>query len=156
MAFPERVYVRDHRRLAERLDTSFPRAAFAGATLDRLFTGDVDRLDEPVRSRVLAFNRDLLACDCESKPYCGHAEEALSRWVLEARLEGRSPEGIVDAMGDRYHLYAYPADVLNYLDDAIRRLDAVADLAAVEGRPEAAERASVLRAGLEAGRQPSL
>lgn len=157
MAFPEKVYVRDHHRLAERLDTSFPRAAFAGATLDRLFTGDrLDRLDDPVRDRVLAFNRDLLNCDCESNPYCGHAEEKLSRWVLEARLAGRSPEGIVDAMGERYHLYAYPADVLAYLDEAVRRLDALADLAAVEGRPEAAERAASLRRGVEAGRQPSL
>lgn len=157
MAFPEKVYVRDHRQLADQLDTAFPRAAFAGATLDRLFTGDrIDRLDDAVRERVLAFNRDLLDCDCEANPYCGHAEEKLCRWVLTARLEGLAPAGIVDAMGDRYHLYAYEADLVGYLDDAIRRLDALGDLAAVEGRPEAADRAAALRRGVEAGDQPSL
>lgn len=157
MAFPEKVYVRDHRRLTDRLDASFPRAAFAGATLDRLFTGDrIDRLDDRVRERVLAFNRDLLDCDCESNPYCGHAEEKLCRWVLEARLAGRSPEEIVDAMGERYHLYAYSADVLGFLDDAVRRLDALADLAAVEGRPADADRTAAFRRGVETGDQPSL
>lgn len=152
----EKVYVVDHDRLARQLDTSFPRAAFAGATLDHLFTGDgIDRLDPAVRERVLRFNRELLDCDCASRPYCGHPQEKLARWILDARLEGHSPEGIVDAMRETYQLYAYPGDVLGFLDDAIRYLDAIADLAAVEGYERQATLAVDLGRGLEGGTHPS-
>lgn len=156
MALPEKVYVRDHHRLAGRLDASFPRAAFAGATLDRLFTGDgLAALDPEERDRVVAFNRDFLDCECQSNPYCGHAEEKFCRWLLEERLEGHDPEALIDTMGEAYHLYAYPGDVVGFLDEAIRRLDAVADLAAVEGDTDYANRTSAIRRGLEAGRHPS-
>lgn len=155
MSLLEKVYVVDHDRLARQLDTSFPRAAFAGATLDRLFTGDgIDALEPDAREGVLRFNRDLLDCDCQSRPYCGHPEEKLAKWVLEARLDGRSPEGIVDAMRETYQLYAYPGDVLGFLDDAIRHLDALADLADVEGLDEQAALATDLGRRLESGAHP--
>lgn len=138
------------------MDVSFPRAAFAGATLDHLFTGDrIDRLADDERDRVVAFAREFLDCDCEANPYCGHPEEKFCRWVLDARLDGHSPEAIVDAMSDAFGLYAYPADVLNFLDDAIRHLDAVADLAAVEGEASLSEAITAVRRGLEAGDQPN-
>jgi superfamily II helicase len=38
-------------------------------------------------------------------------------------------------------LYAYPGDVLSFLDDAVRRLEAVEELAEVDDREQAAERA---------------
>lgn len=156
MALPEKVYVRDHRRLGDRLGASIPRSAFAGATLDRLYTGDgIDALAEDAHERVIRFNRDLLTCGCDAMPYCGHPEEAFCRWVLDERLGGASPEEIVDLMGERYHVYAYPGDVLTFLDDAIRRLDAIADLAAVEGTGNAAERARAVRRHLETGAHPS-
>ena len=156
MTLPEKVYVVDHHRLVRQLDTSFPRAAFAGATLDRLFTGgDLDALDPAVADRILRFNRELLDCDCDARPYCGHPEEKLCRWILEERLDGRSPEAIVDAMRVTYHLYAYPADVVNFLDDAIRRLDALADLAEVNGDDTQARLAADLGHGLERGNHPS-
>lgn len=156
MALPEKIYVKNHYQLATQLDTSFPRTAFAGATLDHLFTGEnIDALDASTRSQVIAFIEDFLTCDCSSKPYCGHPEERFCRWVLEARLEGHSPEAIVDQMGDLYHLYAYSGDVLNYLDDAIRRLEAIAALAHVEGRSDHASRAKALARALERGRHPS-
>lgn len=156
MTLPEKVYVVDHHRLVRQLDSSFPRAAFAGATLDRLFTGgELDRLDPDVCDRILRVNRELLDCDCDAKPYCGHPEEKLCRWILDERLEGRSPESIVDTMRVTYHLYAYPADVLNFLDDAIRRLDAFADLAEVTDNEAQARLATDLAHGLERGAHPS-
>ncbi len=156
MALPQKVYVTDHHRLAEAMDTTFPRTAFAGATLDRLFTGDaIDALDAQAREAVLAFNADFITCDCDGRPYCGHPEEAFCRWVLDTRLDGLDPEGIVDEMGQRYHLYAYPGDVVNFLDDAIRRLEALADLAAVEGEATYSDRTTAVRRALEAGAQPS-
>ena len=39
-------------------------------------------------------------------------------------------------MGADYGLYAYPGDVLSFLDDAVRTLDAAESLAEVEGAEE--------------------
>jgi len=38
-------------------------------------------------------------------------------------------------------LYAYPGDLLSFLDDAVRSLEAIETLAEVDGHPEVAERA---------------
>ena len=49
VAITDKIYVKNHRQLASQLDTSFPKSAFSGATLDVLFTGDgIAKLDEAV------------------------------------------------------------------------------------------------------------
>ena len=142
VAFTDKIYVKNHRQLAAQLETNLPKGAFAGATLDLLFTGDeLAGLDAATRDRVLDFAEDFLDCDCQSNPYCGCPEEKFIRYVLELRAEGLGPQAIVDVMTDEYMMYAYTGDVRSFLDDAVRQLEAVETLAAVEDRTEMAERA---------------
>lgn len=156
MSLLEKVYVVDHHRIGRQLGRSIPRSAFAGATLDHLFTGDgLDALEPTARDRVIAFNRDFLDCTCQSRPYCGHPQEKFARWLLEERLAGRDPGELIDAMRDAYGLYAYHGDMVAFLDDAIRHLEAYGDLAAVEGAEGYAEEVAAVRGGLERGRQPN-
>ncbi len=156
MSLTEKVYLVDHHRIGRQLGRSIPRAAFAGATLDHLYTGQqLDGLEPAIHDRVIAFNQDFLDCDCQSNPYCGHAAEKFARWVLGERLDGRAPDEIIDAMRDAYGVYVYHGDLVNFLDDAIRLLDALTDLAAVEGAEDYAEEVASVRRGLEMGRQPS-
>ncbi len=136
MAITDKVYVKHHRRVGAQLEASIPRGAFSGATLDLLFTGEVDRLDDATRERALAFAEDFLDCDCDANPYCGHPERKFVRYLLERRAEGLSPEAIVDVLGDDYGLYAYPGDVLSFLDDAVRTLEAATSIAGIEGDRE--------------------
>lgn len=133
VAITDKVYVKHHRRIGDQLGTSIPRGAFSGATLDLLFTGEVDKLDDAARDRVLDFAEDFLDCNCDTNPYCGHPERKFVRYLLEQRAGGLSPEAIVDAMDADYGLYAYPGDVLSFLDDAVRTLEAAISLAEVEG-----------------------
>ncbi|AAV47512.1 putative helicase [Haloarcula marismortui ATCC 43049] len=49
------------------------------------------------------------------------------------------PDAIVDVMSDDYMLYAYPGDVLSFLDNSVRTLEAVETLADVDGRDDVAE-----------------
>jgi len=138
VAVTDRIYVENHRRLAAQLETSFPKSAFAGATLDVLFTGDgIAKLDDAARDRVLSFAEDFLDCDCQAHPHCGHPERKFVGYLLALRARGLGPEAIVDVMGDDYMLYAYPGDVLTFLDDSVRTLEAIEELADVEGEPEA-------------------
>ena len=143
VAITDKIYVKNHRQLASQLETSFPKSAFSGATLDILFSGDgIAKLDDASRDRVLEFAEDFLDCDCQGHPHCGCPERKFVSYLLELRAQGLGPEAIVDVMGVDYMLYAYPGDVLSFLDDSVRTLEAAERLADVDGRTEAGEEIS--------------
>jgi superfamily II helicase len=138
VAITDKIYVKNHRQLASQLDTSFPKSAFSGATLDILFSGDgIAKLDDASRDRVLEFAEDFLDCDCQSNPHCGCPERKFIAYLLELRAQGLGPDAIVDVMGDDYMVYAYPGDVLSFLDSGVRTLEAAEQLADVDGREKA-------------------
>ncbi|MFB6113779.1 MAG: DUF5814 domain-containing protein [Halodesulfurarchaeum sp.] len=142
MAITDKIYVKNHRQLASQLEVSFPKNAFAGATLDLLFQGDLQKLDEANRERVLDFVEDFINCSCESSPYCGHPERAFVAYLLDLRSAGLSPEAMVDVMTDEYMVYAYPGDLYSFLDDAVRTLEAIEDIADVDGQQDVSGRAT--------------
>jgi superfamily II helicase len=142
VAITDKIYVKNQRQIASQVETSFPKSAFSGATMDLLFQGEnLAKLDDATRDRVLAFAEDFMDCDCEANPHCGHPEEKFVRYLLELREAGLGPDAIVDVMGDDYMLYAYPGDILSFLDDSVRTLEAVETLADVDGRETAARNA---------------
>jgi superfamily II helicase len=146
VAITDKIYLKNHRQISSQLDANIPKGAFKGATLDLVFTGDgLAELDESTRDRVLDFAEDFLDCDCQDAPYCGHPERKFVRYLLELRAQGLGPDAIVDVMGDDYMLYAYPGDVLSFLDDAVRTLEAVESLAEVEGARDVEDRAREAR-----------
>ena len=149
MAITDKIYIKNHQQLASQLGTSFPKGAFKGATMDMLFQGEsLAKLDETTQDRVLDFAQDFMDCDCEANPHCGHPEEKFVQYLLELRAQGLGPDAIVDVMGDDYMLYAYPGDVLSFLDGAVRTLEAVETLADVDGRSDTASEARRKRENL--------
>jgi len=138
VAITDKIYVKNHRQIGSQLETNIPKGAFKGATLDMLFQGEnLAQLDDTTQERVLDFAEDFLDCNCQSNPYCGCAERKFMRYLLDLREQGMGPEAIVDVMSDDYMVYAYPGDVLSFLDNSVRTLEAVEELAAVEGDDEA-------------------
>lgn len=134
MAITDKIYLKNHRQIVSQLDTSIPKSAFAGATMDVLYSGEgLSNLDEATRDRLLDFAGDFLDCETEAELYTGYPERQFVRYLLSLREQGLGPEAIVDVMGDDYMVYAYPGDVLSFLDDSVRTLEAVEDLAHVEG-----------------------
>jgi superfamily II helicase len=149
VAITDKIYVKNHRQLVSQIETSFPKGAFHGATMDILYQGEgLSKLDDATQERVLDFASDFLDCDCEASPHCGCPERKFVRYLLELREQGLGPDAIVDVMGDEYMLYAYPGDVLSFLDSAVRTLEAAEHLADVDGRPDATERTRTLRENL--------
>jgi len=141
VAITDKIYVKNHRQLSSQLDTNIPKGAFKGATLDVLFQGGgLEKLDEATRDRVLDFASDFLDCSCDNNPYCGHPERKFMRYLLELRAQGLGPSAIVDVMSDDYMLYAYEGDVLSFLDQSVRTLEAAEQLADVDDRPESRDR----------------
>jgi superfamily II helicase len=140
VAITDKIYVKNHQQLASQLETSFPKSAFAGATMDLLFTGEgLAKLDDATRDRVLEFAEDFLDCDCQANPHCGCPQEKFVAYLLDLRRQGFGPDAIVDVMGDDYMLYAYPGDVLSFLDQSVRTLEAAETLADVDGQDDASE-----------------
>jgi len=149
VAITDKIYVKNHRQLASQLETSIPKSAFAGATMDMLFQGEnLAKLDDTTRDRILDFAEDFMDCDCQANPHCGHPEEKFVSYLLELREQGLGPDAIVDVMGDDYMLYAYPGDILSFLDDSVRTLEAIESLAAVDGNDEQERRARQRRQDL--------
>ncbi|WP_232686556.1 DUF5814 domain-containing protein [Halobacterium zhouii] len=142
MAVTDKIYVKNHRQIASQLGTRFPKGAFSGATLDVLFQGDLSELNEATQEKVLEFATDFLDCGCDSNPYCGHPERKFIRYLLDLRAQDLDPESMVSVMTDDYMVYAYPGDLYSFLDNSVRTLEAVEDLAEVDGNREAAERAT--------------
>jgi superfamily II helicase len=149
VAITDKIYIKNHRQIASQLETEFPKSAFSGATLDILFQGEgLSNLDEATRDRVLDFAEDFLDCDCQSNPYCGHPEEKFVEYLLDLRAQGLGPDAIVDVMSDDYLVYAYPGDVLSFLDNGVRTLEAAEELADVDGHPDRAAEIRRLREDL--------
>jgi superfamily II helicase len=141
VAITDKIYVKNHRQLSSQLDTNIPKGAFSGATLDILFQGSgLEKLDEATRDRVLDFASDFLDCACDNNPYCGHPERKFMRYLLELRAQGLGPSAIVDVMSDDYMLYAYEGDILSFLDQSVRTLEAAEELADVDDQPETRDR----------------
>jgi superfamily II helicase len=152
VAITDKIYVKNHRQLSSQIETNIPKGAFKGATLDLLFQGEnLAKLDDVTQEKVLDFAEDFLDCDCDDNPYCGHPERKFVRYLLELRAEGHGPDAIVDIMSDEYMVYAYEGDILTFLDDSVRTLEAVEELARVDGHEETATEARDLKSAL-AGR----
>ncbi len=140
VAITDKIYVKNHQQLVSQIETSFPKGAFKGATLDILFQGEgLAKLDDASQDRVLDFAEDFLDCDCQANPHCGCPERKFVAYLLELREQGLGPDAIVDVMSDDYLLYAYPGDMLSFLDNSVRTLEAVETLAEVDGRDDVAE-----------------
>ena len=137
MAITDKIYVKNHRQLASQLERSFPKGAFKGATLEILFQGEgLAKLDDASRERVLEFAEEFMDCDCQAAPHCGCPERKFMGYLLELREQGLGPDAIVDVMTDDYMLYAYPGDILSFLDNSVRTLEAIETLAGVDGNRE--------------------
>jgi superfamily II helicase len=153
VAITDKIYLKNHRQIVSQLDTSIPKGAFKGVTIELLYSGEgLSKVDDATRDRLLDFAGDFLDCEDEEQLYTGYPERQFVRYLLELRAEGLGPDAIVDVMGDDYMLYAYPGDVLSFLDQAVRTLEAVEALAEVDGARETAREASEAKRSL-AGRR---
>jgi superfamily II helicase len=108
-----------HAKKLERL-TGFrlPEFAFSGTMLEALTSRlDYDALDFAVRTQVLAFFNDFLRCDCRDSPLCGFDHRQIAAVIL-----------------DDYGIDMFPADVLSFLEESVHVLEAISDVARLQGR----------------------
>ncbi len=143
------VFFRYASQLSDALGTDLPTRVF-GAGLDIVFSDDgLSKLKENVKRTMLDFAREFMACRCKDAPYCGCAERKFSARVIELCADGLSPDQIIAELTQQYGVYAYGGDVLNYLDQAARALEAVEMIAGIFGERELSGKARELRERME-------
>ncbi|MCZ7372728.1 MAG: DUF5814 domain-containing protein, partial [Candidatus Methanoperedens sp.] len=143
------VYFRYASQLSDALGTDIPTRVF-GAGLDIVFSSEgFSKLKENLRRAMLDFARDFMVCRCKDAPYCECAKKKFSARLIELCAEGLSPDDIIGELTKQYGVYAYGGDMLNYLDQAARSLEAVELIAGIYGKKELRENARGLRERLE-------
>jgi helicase len=137
----EALYLKFAERISTKLHMQISQRALHGSFLDLLSSADLRELDNKLQRYCMDFSRDFLRCTCKESPYCGCVQKSISLRILDLRAEGRSPEAIIDYFSDRYGMYAYQGDLINWLDQMVRYLEAIEAVARVLGKEKAAKEA---------------
>jgi len=119
-----------------------PDFAFHGAFLEAA-SGAVnyERLDPNLRTQLLNFFRTFLSCKCRQAPLCGCPERKFAVEIIELRQMGLDHRQISEHLLEEYAIDLYPADILSFLEESVHVLEAIRDVAALEGEEEMAKKA---------------
>ncbi|MBN1323161.1 MAG: DEAD/DEAH box helicase [Methanotrichaceae archaeon] len=145
----EAIFVKAAARISTALRMPISERALHGSYLDLISSGEFRSLDRKIQQHCLNFAQDFLRCSCKESPYCGCIEKKISLRILEMRMEGGTPSGIIGEFSDRYGLYAYQGDLINYLDQMVRYLEATAAVARAMGQEDAAREAARIKEKVE-------
>jgi helicase len=145
----EALYLKFAERISVKLRMQISQRVLHGSFLDLLSSSDLNDLEWKIQKYCMDFSRDFLRCTCKEAPYCGCAQKNISLRILELRAEGKSPEGIIDEFSDKYGMYAYQGDLINYLDQMVRYLEAIGSVAKVLGKMDAAKDAEERKKRIE-------
>jgi len=129
-----------HAKKIERLaGYRVPDHAFYPVMLEALTTRfNFDQLDFAVRQQLLNFFNDFLMCKCKNSPLCGCPEKKFAKKVIELRENGLDHRQISVYLSDEYGIEIFPADVLSFLEDSVHVLEAISDVARLQGHTELA------------------
>ena len=137
----EDLYLKFAERISTKLRMQISQRALHGSFLDLINSADLRELENKIQRYCLDFARDFMRCTCKEAPYCGCPARNISIRILELRMVGKSPAEIINDFSDRYGMYAYQGDLINWLDQMVRYLEAVEAVAKVLGKTEAAKEA---------------
>ena len=145
----EDLYLKFAERISTALKMPISQRALHGSFLDLLSSAELNDLEWKIQKQCLDFAKDFLRCTCMDAPYCSCPQNGISLKILDLRSEGKNPDQIIDYFSDRYGMYAYQGDLINWLDQIVRYLDAIEAVARVLGKTEAAKEAEEMSRKVE-------
>ncbi|MEN6611471.1 MAG: DUF5814 domain-containing protein [Methanoregulaceae archaeon] len=108
--------------------------AFSDTMLEALESKvNYDALDNTLRSQILEFFNEFLRCKCREAPLCGCPERKFAKRVIELRENGLDHRQIASYLLDEYGLELFPADILSFLEDSVHEMEAIRDVARLNG-----------------------
>lgn len=145
----EDLYLKYAERISVALKMNISQRALHGSFLDLLSSAELNDLERKIQKQCLDFSKDFLRCTCMDTPYCGCPQRNISLKILELRADGKSPAEIIDDFSDKYGMYAYQGDLINYLDQIVRYLEAIESVAKVLGKADVAKEAGEMKKRIE-------
>ena len=137
----DRARFRHAKKLERLAGYRLPELAFSGNMLETLNSGiNYDALDFHVREQILAFFNDFLRCDCRDSPLCGCPEKKFAKKVIELRENGLDHRQISVYLQDEYGIELFPMDILSFLEESVHVLEAISDVAHLQGKTELAKK----------------
>ena len=94
----------------------------------------------PSESSSSSFFNDFLRCKCKNSPLCGCPEKKFAIKVIELRENGLDHRQIAAYLSDEYGIEIFPADVLSFLEESVHVLEAIADVAHLQGQDTLAQK----------------
>lgn len=136
----DRARFRNAKKLERLAGYRLPELAFSGNMLETLCSHlNYDALDYGVREQILAFFNDFLRCTCKDAPLCGCPEKKFARKVIELRENGLDHRQIASYLLDEYGIEVFPTDILSFLEESVHVLEAMSDVARLQGQGELAK-----------------
>ncbi|MDD1666311.1 MAG: DUF5814 domain-containing protein [Methanomicrobiales archaeon] len=129
------------RRLERATGLRLPDQVFHGSFLSAISSGlNLRSLDGATREQIGNILHDFLACGCRDSPDCGCPERRFAARIIELRESGLDHRQIRDQLLEEYGISLYPADILSFLEDSVHLLEALGDVARLEGEGALEER----------------
>ncbi|HWQ19877.1 MAG TPA: DUF5814 domain-containing protein [Methanotrichaceae archaeon] len=147
----EDLYLRQAERISTALKMQMSQRVFHGTFLDLLSSPELKNLERKIQKQCLDFAKDFMRCKCMDSPYCGCPQKNTSLAILGMRAEGKSPAEIIDEFSDKYGIYAYQGDLINFLDQMVRYLEAIEAVSRVLGKGEVSKEAGEIKVKIEGG-----
>jgi len=136
----DRARFRNAKKLERLAGYRLPELAFSGNMLETLCSHlNYDALDYGVREQILAFFNDFLRCTCRDAPLCGCPEKKFATKILELRENGLDHRQIAGYLLDEYGIEVFPTDILSFLEESVHVLEAMSDVARLQGQGELAK-----------------
>jgi len=136
----DRARFRHAKKLERLAGYRLPELAFAGSMLETLTSRlNYDALDYHVREQILAFFNDFLRCECRDSPLCGCPEKKFAKKVIELRENGLDHRQISGYLLDEYGIELFPMDILSFLEETVHVLEAISDVARLQGKADLAK-----------------
>jgi superfamily II helicase len=133
----DRARFRHAKKLERLAGYRLPELAFVGNMLETLCSHlNYDALDRGVRSQILAFFDEFLRCDCRESPLCGCPEKKFAKMVIELRENGLDHRQIASHLLEEYGIELFPADILSFLEETVHVMEAISDVARLQGRTD--------------------
>lgn len=137
----DRARFRNAKKLERLAGYRLPEMAFSGTMLETLSSRlNYDALDFGVREQILAFFNDFLRCSCRDSPLCGCPEKKFAEKVIELRENGLDHKQIASYLLDEYGIEVFPADILSFLEESVHVLEAISDVARLQGNETLAKK----------------
>lgn len=131
----QKARFRSIRKIERLTGYHLPDQAFSGTVLEAITSRvNFTHLDHATREQVLGFIHDFCRCPCHESPFCGCPEQNFATAVLDLREQGLDHRQISSHLLDEYGIALYPADILSFLEESVHVLEAVRDIAELQGK----------------------